>query len=231
MKLLRLCLLLFFITFSSIVFSQIRIDSIGKLTTKKIGFYLSPETLYLNSTIENIVDKQKKDSAYTISNALEKTLNFRKNKLFFCRNNNSFFSYFAYSDGNSVYFNSNNYKNDYENSNYFIKSIRWRDYYFFEEQFIHINPGGFLNYGFSSFPTMDIFFNGNIIVQNMFCSFDVKLENFFCIEKQEIRKRLKKKYPEVFLKYRKSNKNILNYIESLQEIESIDSTGVEKITH
>lgn len=211
------------------LFSQTKTDSIANFSAKKKGFYLSAETLYLNTPLKN----EEKDTVSHKPTITEKNLLFNKNKLFLKNRVDSFFSYFAYSDGNAVYFNSNNYKSENAHSDYFIKSTRWGNYYFFEEQFVNVVPNGFAGVGgsFGDFSGMNLAFGGTIIIQNMFCSFDIKQENFFCVEKQEIKRRIKQSYREIFLKYRKSKKTLTDYIQSLQEIKSIDANGVEKIIH
>jgi hypothetical protein len=75
---------------------------------------------------------------------------------------------------------------------------------------------------------IDLIMNGNIVIQNMFCVFDIKKDDFYCIEKQEFRRRIKK-YPHVLKKYRKSKKSIRDYIETLKEISTIDSSEIEVI--
>ena len=218
--------ILFFFIFSiHFIFSQSSI-----IQNKKKGFYLTAEDLYLNRNTESLYEKINDSTEQKIV-LNESVFSQNKNKIFV--KNKTLDNYFAYSDGKFVYFNSKNYKNtvSFLQSDYFMQSIRWKDFYFFEEQIVSVVPGGFVGVGVGMFSVFDMGFSGNISVQNLFCSFDIKKENFFCVEKQEIRRRIKKNYPAVFQKYRKSKKTLQNYLEALQEIETIDSLGIEKIIY
>jgi hypothetical protein len=201
-----------------VLFSQINFDK----NQKKMGFYDSAKNLYQNNAIllNDSMLKQKN------------TLIFKNNKLYTSKEQEK---YFAYSDQKNVYFNSINYKNKSGlfDSDYFIKSIRFANYYFFEEKFITVQPNGFVSFGGNSggFFGLDLMMNNSIMVQNMFCLFDIKKEDFYCNEKHFFRKKLKKLYPSEFIKYRKTPKKIENFVESIKNLSSLDSAAIEKMIY
>ncbi len=210
--------LIFFLLPLFFVFGQWESDTLG-LKVKKAGFYYSPKSLFYNSP--QINESNNKD----LNKLLEKSIKNQSNKIYFKNNENN---NFAYSNGHIIYLNAGKFK---ENLNYFIKTQRWNEFYLFEDQFINFYPGGFVNYGvgFDGIFSNNIGFGNSFNIQNVYCVFSIDKEDFFCLEKNIVRSRIRKYSKEISKKFRKSNRQIENLIDVFDEIYSKDSTIINKI--